>query len=75
MAAVYVIPNPQGLTWGLWAATTVGYNPTFGQYLHPNMDWKDFGRKVAYLVPQAPRPDLFETWQQWASELKLVLAS
>lgn len=75
MATPYVIPNPENLTWALWASTTVGNNPTFGQYLHPALGWKDFGRTLYFLEPQAPRPELFETWQKWASALRLALAS
>lgn len=70
-----IIPNPDNLSWQQWAMTVVGYNPVFGQYLHPSMEWQDFGRKLQYLVPQSPRPELFSSWQPWASAVKQVLAS
>jgi len=70
-----IIPNPDNLSWQQWAMTVVGFNPAFGQYLHPSMTWKDFAGKLQYLVPQVPRSDLFSTWQHWASAVKQVLAS
>lgn len=73
MAAI--VPNPGNLSWSQWAQTVAGFNPTFGQYLHPAMEWQDFGRKLQYLVPQAPRPEVFNTWQGWATAVRQVLAS
>lgn len=67
----YTLPDPRGLTWSQWANTTAGFNPTFGQYVNPAMPWGAYGMALLYLIPSAPRPDMFGTWQEWARALKL----
>ena len=67
----YTLPDPRGLTWSQWANTAAGFNPAFGQYVHPSMPWAEYGRALQYLIPATPRPDLFATWQEWARALKL----
>ena len=70
-----IIPDPKDLTWPQWSQTVVGFNPTFGQYLHPSMDWRLFASQLTYLAPQTPRPQQYATWQLWAQATRQVLAS
>lgn len=69
------LPDPTSLTWQEWAATATGYNPSFGQYVHPAMLWPDFANALIYLLPETPRPDGFKSWQEWAVALKLAVSS
>lgn len=73
MALLQVLPDPVGMTWERWIATVTGFNP-YLQSLVPTTDpWKDFAQRFCEVVPQAPQPTLFSTWQDWARAVKWCL--
>ena len=69
------LPDPFGLSWHQWATTAAGFNPSFGQYVNPDLDWPKYANSLTYLLPMTPRPDMFATWQDWAKALKLAVSS
>jgi hypothetical protein len=67
-----VIPDPQGLTWGDWSDTLVGYNPDLRAVVDPTEDWQEFARRFNEAAHDAPMPIGFSSWQDWAVAVKLV---
>jgi len=67
------LPNPDGLVWAEWADFVVGFNPGLRSQVDVDDDWRDFAQRFCETVPQAPEPDLFVEWKEWASALKLAL--
>ena len=66
----YLFPNPQELSWDRWAEAAVGFNSTLVNQISASMPWADFAERLGLVVPEAPRPDVFGTWQEWAEALK-----
>lgn len=69
------LPDPTNLTWFQWATTAAGFNPTFGQYVRPDMEWHVYARSLAYLLGATPRPELFGSWQEWVRALKQAVTA
>lgn len=67
-----VLPNPLSLTWRMWADTVVGYNPGLREMEDPGLEWVEFANRLCEALPDAPRPEGHETWESWASALKLA---
>lgn len=70
-----IIPDPALMSWDVWAAAVVGYNPALANQLAASQDWHDFGAALTFWVPSTPRPDFFDDWQSWASALKLAVGA
>ena len=68
-----LIPHPDDTTWETWAQTVVGYNPVLINQLSWTLPWEEFGERLSLVVPEAPRTDTFDSWQAWASALKLAV--
>lgn len=64
-----VFPHPDAIPWERWSTEVVGLNPILRNQITAPIAWQEYGRRLALVVPQAPRPDLFDTWQAWASAL------
>jgi hypothetical protein len=75
MAAVkiVVLPNPFMLDWGNWRDTVTGYNPGLINVIDPDTDYPEFAERFCQVVPEAPRPDVFPAWQDWAAATKHAL--
>lgn len=67
------IPNPEGLLWGDWADTVVGFNPDIRVRVDPNEGWRQFAERVTLPLPKTPRHDGFEDWREWARAFKLAV--
>lgn len=67
------LPNPYMMDWPNWAAFVVGYNPGLMDKVDPDIDWQVFAQRLRETVPEAPGPETFQSWQDWAVALKLVL--
>jgi len=67
-----VLPDPYRLTWEMWVSTVVGYNPGLNSMDDPNIEWTDFAQRLHEVLPEAPRWEGHETWQEWAATLKGV---
>lgn len=70
---IVTLPNPYVMDWKNWADFVVGYNPGLISRLDPEVEWREFARRFVEAVPQAPSPDTFESWRDWAASLKQVL--
>jgi hypothetical protein len=71
----FTIPYPEEVEWEWWAQTVVGFNPSLANQLDASMPWQEFGDRMTLVVPSAPRTDIFDSWQAWASALKLAVSS
>lgn len=73
MTVLRSIPNPYFIPWRDWVDTLVGFNPDLYSTVDPNETWRTFAQRLCERVPEAPQPDLFRTWQEWAAGLKEAL--
>jgi hypothetical protein len=69
---------PQGSDWATWNGNLVMYfsaQPI--PYIDDEEQWKSVAKNVAQLpnfsVYPVPDPELFENWQDWASEFTLII--
>ena len=65
----YSFPQPQDLTFERWAGEVMTLNPTLVNAVDPTAPWRSFAGWLAQIIPQAPRPDFFRTWQTWVGAL------
>lgn len=70
---IVAIPNPYMLDWQGWADFVTGYNPGLVDTVDPSEPWQEFARRLHEAVPDAPAPEQFADWRDWAAALKLVL--
>lgn len=70
--------NPTNMSWSDWNGNLVMYyseQPI--PYTPDELDWKLTAKNVAQLpnfsVYPVPDPDLFDSWQNWASEFTLII--
>ena len=68
-----LVPDPKGLQWQDWVDTVVGYNADLRNQVAPETDWRFFADFVTRAVPEAPRHDMFDTWDAWARALKFTV--
>jgi len=70
---ITVLPDPFTMDWKPWAEVVAGYNASLSGQVDPDDPWPEFARRLCVIVPQAPQPDAFAEWQDWAAATKLVL--
>ena len=69
---------PEGSDWQTWNGNLVMfYSEELIPYTIDELDWKFVAKNVSQLptfnVYPVPDPDLFENWQDWASEFTLII--
>ena len=71
----YTIPHVEGVPWGTWSETVVGFNSSLSNQigLTPETDWREWAVQLALFIPVTPRPEGFDTWQAWADALRLAV--
>lgn len=70
---IVALPNAYTMDWRQWSDFVTGYNPGLREHVDPDEDWQHYAVRLREVVPEAPTPDGFVAWQDWATALKLVL--
>lgn len=70
---IVLLPDPRFMEWKPWVDTVTGYNAGLFSEADENMEWHEFGDAFCRRFPQAPTPEGFEAWQDWAIAVKLAL--
>jgi len=64
------LPIPYGIDWDRWVGSVIGLNPSLNNSVPYSQNWRDFANRLIQVGFNAPRPDTFTDWREWASRLK-----
>jgi len=70
---ITILPDPFTMDWPGWAEVVAGYNPKLSGQVNPDDPWPDFARHLCLIIPEAPQPDAYAAWQDWAVAVKQAL--
>jgi len=68
--ALSQIPNPYAVNWRDFVDTLVGFNPTLSPNISPDESWRDVAQRLIEFAQDAPSPEPFADWREWAAALK-----
>jgi hypothetical protein len=68
------LPLPYELDWLTWVDSVVAANPAAVRVVTETvaLTWREVAERLTMVEPQVPAHDPFETWQEWAANLKAV---
>ena len=69
--------SPSDMAWDIWNGNLIMYFGAEPIPFTPEDEWKITAKNISQLprfgVYPVPDPDLFERWQDWASEFTLII--